>query len=440
MARAVEKYLASHAEPEIGLEPALRAEGRARFGHVLTVPAYGEAESLFALLRSLPAGAIGPALVLLVVNARDDSPAWVHAANRATLERLRAESAGRTRLAAGAELLEHGHGALVVIDRASPGRTLPARQGVGLARKIGADLALALWAEGRVESPWIHCTDADATLPRDYFGRAAGVEAAAIVYPFRHEGRDALEYEIALRYYVEGLRSAGSPYAFHTIGSTLAIHADAYARARGFPRRTAAEDFYLLNKLAKLGPIAALDGDRIRLSARESTRTPFGTGRAVQRQRRTGRTLLYHPDAFSHLAVWLAVLDELGRGATPKNLRERLGAHASLHPHVDAQRIWECLQATGAARSAVEAAERESRPAQRGRRLRERFDAQRTLKLVHALRDRGLPSLPLREALERAAFVAWPRDADLVAACVALGGAPAGEALEKRSPSGTAHV
>ena len=72
-------------------------------------------------------------------------------------------------------------------------------------------------------------------------------------------------YELRLHHYVLGLEYAGSPYAYHTLGSCLAVKADAYAQVRGFPKRAGAEDFYLLNKLAKLGAMPRLQGRCIRI-------------------------------------------------------------------------------------------------------------------------------------------------------------------------------
>ena len=129
-------------------------------------------------------------------------------------------------------------------------------------------------------------------LPRDYFDRASKVprnHASALVYPFIHRGEEDVAlaraiqlYEISLRYYVLGLASAGSPYAHHTVGSTLAVDAISYAKVRGVPKRTAAEDFYLLGKLAKIGKVAALNGTPISVS---STPRWFDTRRAI-----TGRS------------------------------------------------------------------------------------------------------------------------------------------------------
>ena len=166
---------------------------------------------------------------------------------------------------------------------------------MGLARKIGFDIALRLHQAGRLASSWLHSTDADVILPRDYFERASRVRvpnAAALVYPFVHRGEDDVAlaravqlYEISLRYYVLGLASAGSPYAHHTVGSTLAVDAAAYAKVRGVPKRTAAEDFYLLGKLVKIGAIVPLaDGANFRERSRFTAR-PFRHRPAVNASR-----------------------------------------------------------------------------------------------------------------------------------------------------------
>src|SRR5690606_7285065 len=117
----------------------------------------------------------------------------------------------------------------------------------------------------------------------------------ALLFPFRHEGpadepvtRATELYEASLRYHVLGLAHAGSPYAYHSIGSTLAVQARAYALVRGVPKRSAGEDFYLLDKLAKVAPLLRARGEPVRIRARFSTRVPFGTGPAVARIAATG--------------------------------------------------------------------------------------------------------------------------------------------------------
>lgn len=419
MSRAEQQYLDRYAEPEAR---GIGALGR-RFGHVLTIPAYGEGFELKRALDSIPAGARGDVLTVLVVNGRVDAPPAMRQANFALLEALRAEHGRGISLAPNASLHEHPRGALLLVDRATAGNELPPRQGVGLARKIAADIALAIWSRNNITSEWIHCTDADVVLPVDYFeaatldetppngSRAASAPPAALLYPFRHVDAtpEALEYEIALRYYVAGLRFAGSPYAFHTIGSTLAVHVGAYARVRGFPKRLAGEDFYLLNKLAKVGAIHSLDGEPIALSARASRRTPFGTGRALERARGSERDRaplhVYHPAVFSDLGVWLQTLRALaepGAAADPDALLE---TRTRSWPAANAQRLRAQLDRTGAWAAARVGIERCRSPLTRAKHLHGGFDAFRTLKLIHALRAGGLASLPLRDALCGAAFV-----------------------------------
>src|SRR5690606_34259480 len=82
-------------------------------------------------------------------------------------------------------------------------------------------------------------------------------------------------------YHARGLAWCGSPYAFHTIGSTMACTARAYAPVAGMPKRTAGEDFYFLDKLAKAGPIEPMNGTVVQCSPRASHRVPFGTGRRM---------------------------------------------------------------------------------------------------------------------------------------------------------------
>ncbi len=342
-------------------------------------------------------------------------------ANQESLAALRGRPLDSKVLGVPMQRQTHPRGDLLVIDRTHTGLVLPEDQGVGLARKIAADTALAVWMAGGVDSPWLHCSDADVLFPADYFFRplvAAGDTPlekgpAAFVYDFRHLtepqpeiARAALRYEIFLRYYVLGLRSAGSPYAFHTLGSTLAISPLAYARTRGFPRRKAAEDFYLLAKLAKLGSVCELRGESILLSGRVSTRVPFGTGAGITTELARAKAgafyPAYDPRIFVWLRVWLRTLSALGDGAPPSesSLRGCLFSHAAAVPQVDAALLYEILDELGAIR-----------PAEAGRRrgprhLHERFDALRTLRLIHCLRDRRFPSIPLEAAIQAAPFIA----------------------------------
>jgi hypothetical protein len=182
--------------------------------------------------------------------------------------------------------------------------------------------------------------------------------AVAASLPFRHVGSpgallDAtLLYEQAIRYYAQGLRFAGSGYGFLSLGSALAFKACAYAKVRGFNSREAGEDFYLLNKLAKLGPVLSEDLPTIspiHISARHSNRTPFGTGASVAHicQLPSLNDFYYYaPECFFMLKHWFDLLPKLTQqnlltelNSLPKPLKQALLAQNihSLAEHLSRQ-------------------------------------------------------------------------------------------------------
>jgi len=412
--RTLSKYLSMQAEPEAEMVRGLTG----RWGHALVVPAYGEEKSLFPLLGSVPAGPRGNVLIAVVINARGDSPQAVHRANQAVRDRLARELPDVVTISEAPPIRAHRlpAGTLLVIDRAVPDHYLPDGQGVGLARKIGNDALLALAAAERIASPWLHNTDADVLLPADYFDQLAdtdpsGVGAAIYAYDHRfEEDVDLAEagrlYEISLRYYVLGLAWAGSPYAFQSMGSCLAIPAASYAAVRGFPRRNAAEDFYVLDKLAKVGGVVRLNGARLSLEGRPSDRVPFGTGRALRDlvEKKGGglsRFRLFHPLVFAHLARWIRVLSA---AASEGSIEAGFAEIPQDNPFFRAGALEEAVRKIGAFEAVRQAIGTSKDGDVLLRRLHTWFDAFRTLKLVHGLRDAGLPSIPWRQALTEAPF------------------------------------
>ena len=363
----------------------------------VVIPALGEGTALWTALASIP----GPhTLAVLVLNGRADADAWVHQNNTRRLAEVGSHfGAGRTLLhSPHCTLHAAPFGALLCINRTAAPHWLPKGQGVGLARKIGCDVAWAQIIQGRIHSPWIHCTDADVQLPADYFAQsAAHRQPAALVYRFEHEApadpalaQASAAYEASLHYYVRGLQHAGSPYAFHTIGSTVAVHAEAYAAVRGFPKRNAAEDFYLLNKLRKVGPVLSLQGAPIRIASRVSQRVPFGTGKALWRLITEGDGCLavYHPDTFDYLRAWLTLLDGCAHPGVA------LHSACAAAPVPNPALLWQVLQQLEAPQALATAHRQTRTVANRQRFLHTWFDAFRTLRFVHILRDAGLPAVP----------------------------------------------
>jgi hypothetical protein len=401
--KAVQQYLERHAESEVGF--CERTPGT--WQRVVVIPVCNEDESFLSGLLALERAADrqpGGTLVIVVVNGAADAASAAHAQNAQLLQRLSEWCWPSHSLAEGARIGRRGALDVLVLDRASESRRLPKKQGVGLARKIGCDLALALWAAGKHRGEWIHVTDADVIVPEDYLAIAAPERnTAAALYPFVHVPlgselqQQALRfYEIYLRYYVLGLAWAGSPYAYHSIGSTLALVPLAYVAVRGFPRRRAAEDFYLLNKLAKIGSIRSLDGPTLQIQGRPSDRVPFGTGRAVARVAeqlaRDEAPRLYDPRVFAVLQRCLGLLEKkLSKQETTPFEREALLASSP--------GLLEKLSALHCATGS------RGGPAHVARQTHAAFDGLRTLKLLHYLRDALYPDLPWRQALEEASFL-----------------------------------
>ena len=96
-------------------------------------------------------------------------------------------------------------------------------------------------------------------------------------------------------------------YGFTTIGSLITVNPEHYAKVRGFPKRDAAEDFYLLNKMAKVGAVRSIQAPIVEIEARLSTRVPFGTGPALAKILESGIEdyLFYHPMVFEELRAFL---------------------------------------------------------------------------------------------------------------------------------------
>lgn len=415
MNATVAKYLFRWAEPEL----ASLADRLPSYYAALTVPLLGESPAFLDGYRDAGRGAAGRVLVVAVVNASSETSPELREQNAKLLRTLGAEAGPDAAwLSPSAVLAKSPEFDVLLVDRSSVGRELPRRQGVGLARKIAGDLALALHARGALELPFVFTTDADAHLPRDYFARAERERdraASALLYPFRHVPAGEAPavhlatqvYEATLRYHVLGLAFAGSPYAYHSVGSTLALRMDAYAAVRGVPKRAAGEDFYVLDKLAKVSALYKLDGDPIALASRRSARVPFGTGPRVEQLLTDNQALVACPEAFLVLQQLLLGLERVASGAPPEALVQALSELPSELVPAARSALFDC-GLIAAARSAL---------AQVGkgnlrRRLHTWFDALRTLQFLHALRDAGLSEVPLDRALAQASFCP-PREASL---------------------------
>ncbi len=194
------------------------------------------------------------------------------------------------------------------------------RWGVGLARKTGMDEATRRFNATDNPGGVIVCLDADCTVEKNYF---VSIEkgllnskkhtACSLYYehPFPRDNFSKgkyhyiVSYELHLRYYVCALRMVGYPYAFHTVGSAMAVKAKEYVRVGGMNRREAGEDFYFIQKLVQSDTYFSLNSTAVYPSARESMRVPFGTGATISMLsgKQGQHFLTYDFDAFRELGT-----------------------------------------------------------------------------------------------------------------------------------------
>lgn len=307
MNQPLKKYLRARA---ITSPWTLSGAGRSDYQGVIVIPALAEAKFLPHTLTSLavnPEELLCRTLVIVVVNNRPDASMDIRVDNQSTLYYLEKRSCSPLHMA--------------WVDASSRGREIPHGDGVGLARKIGFDLALSRldWNA----DPLLVSLDADSLVDCCYlpalFAHFSVSAQGGATLPFRHQSGGCPEqeqairaYELYLRSYLFGLQQAGSPYAYHTIGSTFACRAGAYVAAGGMNRRTAGEDFYFLQQLAKVAGIDPLAGTLVRPSSRPSARVSFGTGPVIAGglKRQPAPYRLVSAESFQILKDWLGGFSE----------------------------------------------------------------------------------------------------------------------------------
>jgi glycosyltransferase involved in cell wall biosynthesis len=300
---------------------------------VVVIPAFAEKEMLFPTLDSIAQNSLSSleySLVLCVINNKSETPPAQISNNQTTIEYL--DALVRKKVLSEFNFDQKIYQQLIkiadsqlklgYIDASSKGCEIPKSYGgVGMARKIGMDIALRLLKKSSSSEKLIISLDADTLVQTNYLSAIKNyftpkIKTAIVAYehqmPVNHDEQAAICcYEIFLRYWVLGLKYAKSPWAFHSIGSTIVTSTDAYLKVRGMNRREAGEDFYFLNKLAKIGSIDYIRDTCVFPSARSSSRVPFGTGKAVERflSGHTQGYLLYNPQIFTVISQWLEFMN-----------------------------------------------------------------------------------------------------------------------------------
>ncbi len=329
-ASALKDYLDRYAAGEPW---SLQAGNLDHLEQVVVIPAYAEKDHLFDTLLSLAQNdeqCLQKTLVVCVINNKSTAPAADKENNARTLECIQALIGRKSingfsdddHLQITLQKIAASPIRLACVDAASPGMEIPEKEGgVGMARKIGMDTALRVLGTSNEGVRLIFCLDADTLVQANYLSAVrkafAGGKTKTGILAYEHpippdgmERTAIVQYEIFLRYWVLGLCYADSPYAFHSIGSTMVITTGAYLGVRGMNRRAAGEDFYFLNKLAKTGSIRPISETVVYPSARVSGRVPFGTGAAVQKIAADENSAypFYDPRVFQILKEWIALM------------------------------------------------------------------------------------------------------------------------------------
>lgn len=278
--------------------------------------------------------------------------------------------------------------------------------GVGLARKIGMDEAVRVFELNQRDGV-ILCYDADSFCQQNLlveveklFNSDDSIPGCSIHFEHPLEGdleadnyEGITNYELHLRYYIDGLKYSGFPYAFQTIGSSMAVRSSAYQKQGGMNRRKAGEDFYFLHRLIPLGNFRNLNSTKIIPSPRKSDRVPFGTGKAIGDwlESNLEEYQTYDYRVFEDLKQFFDLnrtlfhlsIEELKDhyGKFPFSLRSFLAYEefkskvAEFHQYSNSRETFD-------------------------KRLYQWFDGFKVLKFVHSARDQFYPNIPISKALD----------------------------------------
>lgn len=278
-----------------------------RFDVVVVIPCYNEPDieaTLYNLRKCEEANAA--TLVLIIVNSGIQSPQEVVLQNQYMYEQLQRFSENYST----PSLFFHP---LLFKD-------LPRKHaGVGLARKIGMDLAILSFLKHTHKKGILVSLDADCEVSPNYLTDIATAfvddeKLCCTVHNFWHRAENndgeiekaVRQYENYMRYFRNMLKFTGFPYFYLTIGSAFAVSADAYVRAGGMGRQQGGEDFYFLQKVFALGKVRELEDVVVFPMARFSNRVPFGTGPALQKilEEPDGQMKVYAVEAFLALKLF----------------------------------------------------------------------------------------------------------------------------------------
>jgi len=250
-------------------------------GMIIVIPCHNEPD-IVSSVKSIYTSSVPkcPIEIIVVINGSSDNPESVEIQNKKSYEELHAID----------DLPDWCKLYVIMNNNFSPKKA-----GVGLARKIGMDDAVRRFVYLEKFDGIIVCYDADSQCEDNYLVEIEKcfsnqkITSAGINYEHPTEGNEfdddiydyITQYELHLRYFIHMQKMIGLPYAYHTVGSSMACKVEAYCAVGGMNQRKAGEDFYFMHKLIKYGGHTELNSTKVIPSPRVSDRVPFGTGKAV---------------------------------------------------------------------------------------------------------------------------------------------------------------
>ncbi len=388
-----QNYLRKFSEKVYNVE----ANSHRTFHNIIVIPCIAESENIKIVLPSLLQNDLhylNDTLILFVINNSKSASDEVKKNNLQSINYLRDELHNKN---------DTRH--IGFIDAATPGNEMDDKHaGVGLARKIGMDAALLHFDYSSPDNNILICLDADCKVSENYLKTIVdefnlkNLTAASINFehPVDTEMNTAdaiICYELFLRYYVVGLKLANSPYAFETIGSSMACDVESYIKIGGMNKKKAAEDFYFLEKLSKVTNIHTIKKPLVYPSGRRSWRVPFGTGQRVGRflDKIKDEYLLYDIRSFFVLKQWLELFNNAESAPS-----ELLQASTEI-----SKELYSFLLSNDFENSLNKIISNSKNVGQIEKQKRNWFDGFRTLKLIHHLRDTEFPLVNMFDALDK---------------------------------------
>lgn len=270
----------------------------------VAIPAMAESKWLPQTLSSLSEQSINNFNVVVCVNQPDSwwrDPLKINICinNKYTIEKLNADK-------------NKYPFKLHILDRSSPGMGWKKNKGgAGIARRAVMDAASHKGGDDCL----LVSADADTIFDKSYLEDvivrfAERQDALALSSPYYHplSGDDIIDssmlcYETFMRFYLLNLIRIKSPYAYTALGSAIAMPQKTYRKIKGVPLKNSGEDFYLLQKIAKIGKILLWIPSKVYPATRLSERTAFGTGKALAKDRHTfsDHYPVIHPGIFDEV-------------------------------------------------------------------------------------------------------------------------------------------